>query len=60
MPDVMGSGHVLNCNRICNTNHMLCYKMPPCQYTQEQQSAKGADPQPEYYIDKIIHLTEVR
>lgn len=26
---------------------------------QEQQSAKGADPQPEFYIDKITHLTEV-
>lgn len=28
-------------------------------YMQEQQSAKGADPQPEYYIDKIMHLTQV-
>ena len=28
-------------------------------HTQEQQSMKGADPQPEYYIDKIVQLTAV-
>lgn len=26
---------------------------------QEQQSTKGADPQPEFYIDQIVQLTAV-
>lgn len=46
-------------------NHMACYMVylhavhHVTLYMQEQQSAKGADPQPEYYIDKIMHLTQV-
>jgi len=28
--------------------------------SQEQQSTKGADPQPEYYIDQIAQMTMVR